>query len=193
MSKIVDFKYCFRCGNKLKNIPPVTCDNCHNRFWLNSKPCGAALVYNTTGLLLVKRNIDPFFDYWDIPGGHCDLGEHPGITAIRECFEETGIKIVLTGILGCWISSGKDESGNLILPTLCIYYFAIPSLKNVNLKASTESSEVCFFKYDKLPKKIAFPEHQIPVLQAWKRSIESGDAKTPLLDVTNITSSRFII
>lgn len=37
--------------------------------------------------------------YWEFPGGkvRVDSGEHPNEAAVRECFEETGLKVVVKG------------------------------------------------------------------------------------------------
>ena len=45
---------------------------------------------------------------WDVPGGFCDVGEHPIRTAEREVFEETGIRIRVVGFLGVWLDTYAD-------------------------------------------------------------------------------------
>ena len=44
-------------------------------------------------VLLTKRNIDPFKNYWCLPGGHIDPYENAEAAVIREVKEETNIDI----------------------------------------------------------------------------------------------------
>ena len=51
--------------------------------------------------MLVRRAHDPYDGCWDIPGGFCDLREHPSDAAVREAREETGLEVEPTGLVGC--------------------------------------------------------------------------------------------
>ena len=42
-------------------------------------------------ILLIKRVKEPYANFWGLPGGKVDFGEHPKTTATREVLEETGI------------------------------------------------------------------------------------------------------
>lgn len=59
----------------------------------------AILIYKTIDdkieVLLGKRKYYPNIGYWNIPGGKMESCDNESFekTAIRECFEETGIKI----------------------------------------------------------------------------------------------------
>lgn len=50
-------------------------------------------------LLLVRRRDD---DTWCLPGGHLEVGESWEAGALRECQEETGWRVRLTGLLGVY-------------------------------------------------------------------------------------------
>lgn len=65
-------------------------------------PAADVFVLNSENkVLLVKRTDNGF---WCMPGGKQDLGETPAEAAIRECFEESGYKVKLTGLLGVYSS-----------------------------------------------------------------------------------------
>ncbi len=50
-----------------------------------------AVIERDNKVLLVKRNHEPFKDYWCLPGGHIDFGETAQQAVIREVKEETGL------------------------------------------------------------------------------------------------------
>lgn len=50
-----------------------------------------AVIEKDGKVLLVKRNHEPFKDYWCLPGGHIDFGETAEQAIIREVKEETGL------------------------------------------------------------------------------------------------------
>lgn len=65
-------------------------------------PAADVFVLNSENkVLLVKRTDNGF---WCLPGGRQDLGETPAECAARECFEESGYKVKITGIIGVYSS-----------------------------------------------------------------------------------------
>ncbi len=61
-------------------------------------PTTGVIVFNTSGELLLVRNADD--GAWGIPGGLIEPYEQPADAAVREAWEETGLQIELTGIVG---------------------------------------------------------------------------------------------
>jgi len=50
-------------------------------------------------VLLVRRSNEPFRGLWTLPAGFVDADEDPARAAERECLEETGLSVQVTGIL----------------------------------------------------------------------------------------------
>ncbi|WP_051273456.1 NUDIX hydrolase [Desulfotruncus alcoholivorax] len=57
-------------------------------------PAASALVYNNNGkILLIQRKLEPGAGKWSLPGGKVELGETARAAAVRETFEESGIRV----------------------------------------------------------------------------------------------------
>ncbi len=157
--------YCPLCGTPLAeqvvdDRPRQACPACGYVHWRNAKPCAGALVVRNGKVLLVRRRIDPFCGYWDIPGGFCEVDEHPAETAIREVCEETGLDVELTGLLGLWLD---DYQGSA---TLNVYYLARPL--GQRLRVGDDADGAAWFAPTALPPRIAF-ENGRRALLAWAR------------------------
>jgi ADP-ribose pyrophosphatase YjhB (NUDIX family) len=142
----------------LDDRPRRVCPTCGYIHWGNAKPCAGALIVRNGKVLLIRRSIEPFKGYWDIPGGFCELDEHPTQTAIREAREETGLQIELTGLLGLWLD---DYAGSA---TLNIYYLARPLDRHP--QAGDDADGVAWFAPRALPGRIAFTNGRL-ALATW--------------------------
>lgn len=91
--------FCSECGTKYTEITwPKTCSNCNFVLWKNPIPVATILQPvrkdDKIGLLVLKRAIEPRLGEWALPGGFMeDNGESAEDGALRELFEETGLKI----------------------------------------------------------------------------------------------------
>ena len=101
----------------------LTCGACGRPDYVASKPCAEAVVAERGRILLVKRDIEPYFGYWDIPGGFLEDGEHPEDGARREVLEEAGVEIELKGLIGVYVESYPGEE---MVNTLTLAYAAVP-------------------------------------------------------------------
>ncbi|MFI1488739.1 NUDIX hydrolase [Streptomyces sp. NPDC020747] len=115
----------------------------------------------------MRRAIAPYRGYWDIPGGHCNAGEHPADAAVREALEETGWAIAVTELFGIWMDS-EGESHSLV-----IYYRARPT-EQAQAPEPDETVETAWFEAGALPEALAFPAHSRHVLAAWERVVDSA-------------------
>ena len=155
--------FCSACGAALveqvvEGRSRQVCPACGRIQWRNAKPCAGALILRNGKVLLVRRSIEPFRGYWDIPGGFCEVDEHPAQTTIREVREETGLEIELTGLLGLWLDEYED------IVTLTIYYLARPLTRRIQVGSDAEAA--AWFAPDALPSRIAFA-NGVWALQAW--------------------------
>ena len=175
------FPYCSACGKKLPGRPPVTCAACGVEHWANAKPCSGALAMRDGRLLLARRAKQPWAGHWDIPGGFCGGQEHPIDCAAREAREESGFEIEITGFLGLWLDRYPDPADPQHPKwTLNAYYHARAGAEVG--PPDHETIEVGWFEPDALPDDIAFPDHALPVLAAWRDALKEGRTVTPLPD-----------
>ncbi len=65
---------------------------------------------DTRPVVLIERKNPPYG--WAIPGGFVDRGESVEAAAIREAYEETGLVVRLTRLLGCYSDPARDPRGH---------------------------------------------------------------------------------
>lgn len=136
--------------------------NCEICAFNNPKPTVTAIVIKDNKLLLLKRNQEPFFNQWDLPGGYmAGDQESPEEALKREIKEEFRIDdIKLTFIKSI---TGLSQWKNKHYATLNNFYLAEIS-GEINL--NEENSEFAYVDLkDVNPKEIAFDSNQKMV--AW--------------------------
>jgi ADP-ribose pyrophosphatase YjhB (NUDIX family) len=107
-----DVNYCLRCGNPLTqaerfgHLRPV-CPACGWIYFADPKVATAALIQQNGQILLVRRANDPQRGLWTLPAGFVDAGEDPAEAVRRECQEETGLEICITGLVD--LLSGQEH------------------------------------------------------------------------------------
>lgn len=63
-------------------------------------------------VVLIERRNPPHG--WALPGGFVDVGETLEQCAVREALEETGLKIKLKALLGCYSDPTRDSRGHTV-------------------------------------------------------------------------------
>ena len=164
-------KFCPHCSGLLapKMIDGwerLVCQECGFIFCINPKVAAGVLIEDDGRVVLVRRGIEPHLGSWTLPAGFAEYGETIEETAIRECREETGLKIELDDLLGVY-SVNSDFHGHLIL----VLYSA--HVVGGELAAGDDASEADFFAPAELPKDLAFQAHR-QALRDWIKTIEES-------------------
>ena len=126
--------------------------------------CASAYIIDpeTKKILLVKHKK---LGRWTQPGGHIEHDEFPEEAAIREAYEETGIKVKLSGerfpreedfIRPLGVQKNRTDSGVHI----DFIYPAIP-LNHKELVISDESTNIGWFSREQLETLNVFPDIKI--------------------------------
>ena len=143
-----NWKYCPRCGGKLKrdSKDAVRCQKCRAKYYSASAPGVAAIILDKENrVLLTKRAIDPGRGKWGIPGGFLNPGEHPVEGLKREIKEELEAEIEVEKFYDFEISESLYEPGKCVLS---IYFFARLISES---RPGDETNKIQYFAKDDIP------------------------------------------
>jgi 8-oxo-dGTP diphosphatase len=166
------FTYCPRCRTQLidKHVygrVRRVCPNPDCRFiqFIDPKVSAAVMVEREGKVLLVKRTMDPGRGSWCFPGGFMEIGETPQVTAIRECKEESGLEVAITGLIDVYYYEDFRGSGVVIM-------YAGRVVGGEMQADPDETAALGFFGPDELPQPIEF-DSNIKALARWRKSHEA--------------------
>jgi ADP-ribose pyrophosphatase YjhB (NUDIX family) len=120
------------------------CPACGWIFFADPKVAAGVLVEQDGAVLLVRRINEPGRGLWSFPAGFVDARENPARAAERECLEETGLVVTVTG-LGTLVAGREHERGADII----LVYHAV--VTGGVLQAGDDADMVSFFPRDALP------------------------------------------
>ena len=137
---------------------------------------------NCIEVLLVKRNHEPFKDFWALPGGFLEMEETPEDGARRELKEETGVEIHTMKEIGAFGDIHRDPRGRIIT----IAYYSFLNHPNHNgLKALSDAADANWFSISRLPE-MAFDHQEILDEAILKLKSHVILAKLNILDFFNL-------
>ena len=119
---------------------------------------GAAIIIrNENGQILLQERTDR--NKWGLPGGCQDLGEDLRVPAVREAFEETGIKLDPNSIELIDTLSGESRknsypNGDIVYNNTSLYLADICNVDVSNLKGDSETKRLQFFSLDEIPENL---------------------------------------
>ena len=156
-----DFERCPACRTPLTTesvdgLWRPLCPTCRNIVKLSPKLVAATLVGNLDGLLLVQRSYGAEKGLWAPPAGYVEQGEVVEEAARREAYEETGLEVVINGLVGLYSEPGRP---------IVLAAFSAEAVGGALHHRSPEVQEVGFFPVDALPP-LAFPRDR-GIIETW--------------------------
>lgn len=126
----------------------LVCSNCGFVVYQNPVPTVLAYISKGDKVLLVKRAINPYKGYWDLPGGFVELGQTIESALKREIKEELGVEINTMSFISSFtayyqIKHMKEEVVNLIFKV---------TLQKENFIVSSDAASAKWFSKNHLPK-----------------------------------------
>lgn len=149
MALLDEVRFCPLCGTPVIQADRfgrqrTVCPNCGWIHFVDPKVAAAVLVEQEGKILLVRRANSPQRGLWTLPAGFVDAGEDPARAAERECAEETGLTVRVSGLIDV-IAGQEHERGAHIL----IVYRA--DILEGELHAEDDVDRVAFFGRTELP------------------------------------------
>ncbi|PIZ95257.1 MAG: DNA mismatch repair protein MutT [Candidatus Magasanikbacteria bacterium CG_4_10_14_0_2_um_filter_33_14] len=113
------------------------------------------IITNENGqILLIRRGVEPYKDYWILPGGRIKQ-ERPQEAAIRKIYEEIVVKIKLDRVYGAYTSLGKDPRGARINIVYIAHIVEGKPQKTIN------ASDMKWLNKNEIPNNIGFHHKNI--------------------------------
>lgn len=99
---------------------------------------------NSNKVLIIKREKDPFKDYFSLPGGFVNEGEKVEDAVRREAEEELLVKVEPIDILGVYSDPNRDPRGHIMSITF------IAKITSGELKAGAGIAELRWIEINNL-------------------------------------------
>jgi ADP-ribose pyrophosphatase YjhB (NUDIX family) len=155
--------FCSFCGtaHEAPLAYPRTCTSCKTQVWANPIPVSVVLVPvvkdGRTGLLVVRRAIEPRKDKLAIVGGFLEDHETWAEGGAREVREETGVVIDPSKLVPFWFTSTEPKPNRVLLFSIAAPLDVTELGPYVRDKETSERGLV--FGPDGLDDIFAFPLH----------------------------------
>jgi 8-oxo-dGTP diphosphatase len=141
--------FCPHCGASTEarfvfgSTRPV-CPVCGWIYFEDPKVAAGVLVEVDGKVLLVRRVNEPQVGLWSFPAGFMDAHEDPAEAAARECLEETGLIVKVTGLLQLIAGREHERGADFVL-----VYAA--EVTGGELRPGDDADQAGFFDRSSLP------------------------------------------
>jgi 8-oxo-dGTP pyrophosphatase MutT (NUDIX family) len=146
---------------------------CHIPF---IQPGSAIIIRNEKGEILLQERTDR--NEWGLPGGCQDLGENLRDTAVREAYEETGIKLDSNKLIIIDTVSGASRrntypNGDIVYNNTSLYLADVKSEDLKNLKGDSETKKLRFFNFSNYPSNVPYNLMDVDLINAYLSYIKN--------------------
>jgi ADP-ribose pyrophosphatase YjhB (NUDIX family) len=138
------------------------CPNCRFVHFHDPKVAAGVLVIDAGKVLLVRRVMEPERGKWSLPAGFVDGDEDPRATAARECLEETGLVVEITGLIDVYPSREHIRGASIVI----VYRGQVTGGA---LEARDDADQAGWFRADELPP-LAFASTKT-VIEQWGKDL----------------------
>jgi 8-oxo-dGTP diphosphatase len=150
--------FCACCGGPMTlrtmdHRERAVCERCGHVAYRNPVPAAGVVLVEEGQVLMVRRKFEPRAGLWTLPAGFVEYDEHVEMCAVREAFEETGLKVEVTRLFGAYMAM-DDPRVQVVL----LLYLARRA--GGELQPGDDASEAAFFPLNALPAEIAFLAHE---------------------------------
>jgi len=161
--------FCIECGTALEQrqtfgrARPV-CPSCGHTHFEDPKVAVGVVAERDGAILMTQRNHEPKLGAWSFPSGFVDAYENVEDAAVREAWEETGVRVRILALLGVYQE-----------PKSRVVYLAYAAAAEPGaLVCGDECLDVRFIPADALPEP-AF-HHDTAIMAAWWAWHQRADA-----------------
>jgi len=120
------------------------CPDCGWIYFEDPKVAAGVLIEEDGRVLLIQRNNEPARGLWSFPAGFINAREDPADAARRECLEETGLQVRITGLAALVSGREHPRGADIVL----VYHAQITGGA---LLAGDDADQAVFFGRDELP------------------------------------------
>lgn len=128
------------------------CVACRRFYYSNPIPAACCFVRRGSELLFVQRAVEPCKGLWTLPGGFVEVGETTDEAALRELFEETGLRGRGVRLIGANTQLSRLSGAVVVMAYEILEWQGDPI-------ADTDAMAVGFFPREGRPP-IAFDAHR---------------------------------
>ncbi len=129
------------------------------------KTIGIAVVENQGSYLIgIRPPGASLAGFAEFPGGKCEAGEDPAVAAVRECLEETGLRVEVLELLTRRLYEYAYGSVDLH------FYLCRP------LELPEASHDLCGFRWEEVAslRSLKFPDANVPVVEMLEQRVRAN-------------------